>query len=97
MSERPTPETDSQPLYDETEGGIRESINGQYVDADFARNLERQRDALLEALEKQACATAYYNGHSNGYKPHANGGLFWENYLCKEAVAAIAEAKGPKP
>lgn len=52
MSERPTPETDSQPLYDETEGGIRESINGQYVDADFARNLERQRDALLEALEE---------------------------------------------
>lgn len=92
MSERPTPETDANRRSVELIIG-----NTWLCDYTFARNLERQRDALLHALEKQACATAYYNGHSNGYKPHANGGLFWENYLCKEAVAAIAEAKGPKP
>lgn len=54
----------------------------------------KQRDELLAALEKQACSTAYYNGHSDGYKPHPNGGLFWENYLCVEARAAIAKVKG---
>lgn len=56
----------------------------------------RQRDELLEALERQACLTAYYNGHSGGYKPHPNGGLFWENYLCAEARSAIAKVKGSK-
>lgn len=54
----------------------------------------RQRDRLLEALKKQACLTAYYNGHSDGYRQHPNGGLFWENYLCPEARAVISEVEG---
>lgn len=58
--------------------------------------LRLERDQLLDALEAQACLTAYYNGHSDGYKPHPNGGLFWENYLCDKASEAIKSVKGTK-
>ncbi len=49
----------------------------------------RNEIALVKGLVSQACLTAYYNGHSDGFKPHPNGGLYWENYLSKEAETAL--------
>ena len=73
-----------------------QGITGERFVRAYATVIDRETAApeLLAALEKQACLTAYYNGHSDGYKQHPNGGLFWQNYLCPEAKAAIAKAEG---
>jgi hypothetical protein len=58
MSDRPTPETDAAAYpYDNAFAAHGKTV----VRSDFARRLERQRDELLEALERFARLPGDYN------------------------------------
>jgi hypothetical protein len=71
MSERPTPETDDQPIiYAINDNGYQVPC----VDIEFARRLERERDELREALKKcredSVCYAEHMRrcGYSEAYK-----------------------------
>lgn len=96
---RPTPETDartsqitvqSEDEYCSVEVTLNgEKYDGDIVDADFARNLERQRDELLEALDNLA--------HDKPSDHALDHHLTFEKYARHTARAAIANVKGVKP
>lgn len=61
MSERPTPETDSQIKTFTSVSKLKKSFENRTgtVSAGFARRLERERDEALEALENHTASTTH--------------------------------------
>ena len=52
LSDRPTPETDKESGYEDGSGCWKYAENGSCVPSDFARRMQRQRDAAVEALKR---------------------------------------------
>lgn len=89
MNERPTPETDRK-AYDV---GGHQHADGAIVTSDHARNLERQRDELLAALEESLALNINW---ADSTEPH-NLEYFSEyRAVITQARAAIAAVKGGK-
>ena len=89
------PKTNKQPHMVSPGGGhlgSRPLSRIEYEQRGRIYQLEAEVAKLREALIDQACNSAYYNGHSDGYKRHPNGGLFWEHYLTPKAKEAVARA-----
>lgn len=68
MDDLPTPETDNAPKF--YFGDNRPSMETECVSADFARNLERQRDMLLRAIPLVHLRGCKYNkrGESGDFR-----------------------------
>jgi hypothetical protein len=91
--DRPTPETDANAGYPDGGGCWRPSVDGDYVDADFARTLERERDEaredwrtspLARALMEQAAeAREQRNMLAEALRPFVDG---WSAKSCDSIV-----------